>query len=109
MIIWYFWVNNCNFQILDKIVITYHIALNIEFLDDRKRKLDRVKELIEPYTIATHRIEEITNRLVEVFNSEIAEFKLLRLLHDNKFNYKTKNRKFKYRTNNIKWIVKVIK
>ncbi len=33
----------------------------------------------------------------------------MKLLHDNKFNYKTKNRKFKFRTNNIKGIVKVIK
>ena len=31
----------------------------------------------------------------------------MKLLHDNKFNYKTKNRKFK--TNKIKGIVKVIK
>ncbi len=99
-----FGIDNCNFQILHKLVITEHKVLSIEFLDDRKRKLDRFKELIEPYTIATH-IEEITNRLVEVFNSEIAEVKLLRLLHDNKFNYKTKNRKFKFRTNNIKGII----
>ena len=77
-----FGIDNCNFQILNKLVITDHKALSIEFLDDRKRKLDRVKELIEPYNIANHKIEEITNRLVEVFNSEIAEVKLLRLLHD---------------------------
>ncbi len=49
-------------------------------------------------------LEEIINRLVEIFNSEIGEVKLLRLLYDNKFNYKTKNRKFKFRTNNIKGI-----
>ena len=82
---------------IDNVMLKYYI----EFLDDRKRKLDRFKELIEPYTIATH-IEEITNRLVEVFNSEIAEVKLLRLLHDNKFNYKTKNRKFKFRLKLLK-------
>ncbi len=104
-----FGIDNINFQILNKLVITDHKALSIEFLDDRKRKLDRVKELIEPYNIANHKIEEITNRLVEVFNSEIAEVKLLRLLHDNKFNYKTRNRKFTFRSNNIKGIVKIIK
>ena len=85
-----FGINNYNFQILDKIVITDHKGLNIKFLDDRKIKLERVKELIIPFTISTHRIGEITNRLVEVFNSEIAEVKLLRLLHNNKFNYRQK-------------------
>ena len=50
-----FGIDNCNFQILHKLVITEHKVLSIEFLDDRKRKLDRVKELIEPYTIATHK------------------------------------------------------
>ena len=79
-----FGINNYNFQILDKIVITDHKGLNIKFLDDRKIKLEI------PYTISTHRIGEITNRLVEVFNSEIAEVKLLRLLHNNKFNYRQK-------------------
>ena len=57
-----FGIDNINFQILNKLVITDHKALSIEFLDDRKRKLDRVKELIEPYNIANHKIEEITNR-----------------------------------------------
>ena len=41
-----FGIDNCNFQILHKLVITEHKVLSIEFLDDRKRKLDRVKELI---------------------------------------------------------------
>ena len=41
-----FGIDNINFQILNKLVITDHKALSIEFLDDRKRKLDRVKELI---------------------------------------------------------------
>jgi hypothetical protein len=35
----------------------------------------------------------------KVFNSKIAEVKLLRLLYDNKFNFKTKNRKFKSKSN----------
>ncbi len=90
-----FGIDNCNFQILHKLVITEHKTLSIEFLDNRKRKLDRIKELMESYSITTHRIEEITYRLVEVLNSEIAEIKLLRLLDDNKFNFKTNNRKLK--------------
>ena len=37
---------------------------NEVILNDKKRNLYRVKELIEPYNIATHRIEEITKRLI---------------------------------------------
>ena len=80
-----FGIDNYNFQILDKLVISDHKALSIEFLDDRKKKSNRIKELIEPYTIDA-------NRLVELFNSKIAEVKLLRLLYDKTFNYKIKNR-----------------
>ena len=35
--------------------------------------------------------------------------KLLRLLHNNKFNFKTRKKKFKFRSNQIKKIVEVIK
>ena len=84
-----FGIHNCNFQILNKLVITDHKALTIEFLYDKKRKFDRVKEIIEPYNIGNNKIDDINNRLVDVFKSEISEVKLLRLLHDNKFNFKT--------------------
>ena len=43
------------------------------------------------------------------FKSEILEVNLLRLFHDNKFNFKTRRRKFKFRSNQIKKIVEVIK
>ena len=49
-----------------------------------KRKLDRVKEIIEPYNIANNKIDDISNKLIDVFKSEVPEVKLLRLLHDNK-------------------------
>ena len=39
-----FGIDNYNFQILHKLGITEHKALIIEFLNNRKRKLDRVEE-----------------------------------------------------------------
>ena len=86
-------IDNLCFNILDKLVITDHRALSIEFLEDKKRKLDRVKEIIEPYNIANKKINEISNKLIDVFKSEIPEVNLLRLFHDNKFNFKTKKKK----------------
>ena len=44
-------IDNLNFNILKKLVTTDHRALSIDFLEDKKRKLDRVKEIIEPYNI----------------------------------------------------------
>ena len=102
-------IDNLCFNILDKLVITDHRALSIEFLEDKKRKLDRVKEIIEPYNIANNKIDDISNKLIDVFKSEVPEVKLLRLLHDNKFNFKTRRRKFKFRSNQIKKIIEVIK
>ena len=43
------------------------------------------------------------NKLIEVFNSDVPEVKLL-LIHDNKYSYKTIKKNFKFRTNLIKEI-----
>ena len=37
-----------------------------------------------------------------MFNSDVPEVKLLRLIHDNKYSYKTIKKKFKFRTNLIR-------
>ena len=60
-------IDNLNFNILKKLVTTDHRALSIEFLEDKKRKLDRVKEIIEPYNIANNKIDDISNKLIDVF------------------------------------------
>ena len=75
----------------------------------QKRKLNRVKEIIEPYNIANNKIDDISNKLVDVFKSEVPEVKLLRLIHDNEFNFKIRKRKFKFRSNQIKKIIEVKK
>ena len=68
----------------------------------KKRKLDIVKEIIETYNIVNNKIDDINNKLIEVFKSKLPQVKLWRLLPDNKFNFKTRRRKFKFRSNNIK-------
>ena len=59
-------IDNLCFNILDKLVITDHRALSIEFLEDKKRKLDRVKEIIKTYNIANNKINDISNKLIDV-------------------------------------------
>ena len=49
------------------------------------RKLNRIKEMIEPYIRVNKKSDEIKNELIEVFKSDIPEIKLLRLIHDNKY------------------------
>ena len=48
------------------------------------------------------------NKLIEVFNNDVPEVKLL-LIHDNKYSYKTIKKKFKFRTNLIKEIATKVK
>ena len=97
------------FIIRDKLVITDHNALEFNFLEEENRKLCRRKEIIEPYIRVNNKVEEIKDKLIEVFKSEVPEIKLLRLIHDNKYTYKAIKRKFKFRTNMIKDIVNNIK
>ena len=61
------------------------------------------------FFLINNKIDDISNKLIDVFKSEVPEVKLLRLLHDNKFNFKTRRRKFKFRSNQIKKIIEIIK
>ena len=49
----------------------------MNYFDDKKRKLDRVKGIIEPYNIANNKIDDISNKLIDVVKSEVPEVKLL--------------------------------
>ena len=69
-------INNLQFNILKKLVITAHRGLSIEFIEDKKRKLDRVKEIIELYNIANNKIDSINNKSIDVFKSEIPKIKV---------------------------------
>ena len=48
----------------------------------KKRKLDRFKEIIDSYNIANNKIDDISNKLIKVFKSEVFE-----VIYDNKFNF----------------------
>ena len=102
-------IDNINFNVGDKLVNTDHKCLELSFIETNNRKLNRIKEIVEPYTRVYTKSEEITNKLIEVFNSDVPEVKLLRLIHDNKYTYKTIKKKFKFRTNLIKEIATKVK
>ena len=53
-----------------------HNALEYAFLEDETRKLCRIKEKIEPYIRVSKKIEEIKDKLIEVFKSDVPEIKL---------------------------------
>ena len=102
-------IDNINFDIKDNLVYTDHKCLELIYLEDENRKLNRIKEMIEPYIRVYKKSDEIKNELIEVFKSDIPEIKLLRLIHDNKYKYKAIKKKFKFRTNLIKDIIKNVK
>jgi len=96
-------LENINFNIIDKLV------LSLEFFEDKNIKLERMKELIEPYSIAQIKMDEISEKLKDAFFNDITEIKIKKLIPDNTFNYKTKIRKFKFNTNKIEKIADKIK
>ena len=102
-------LENVNFNILDKLLLTDHRALSLEFFEDKNIKLERMKELIEPYAIAQIKMDEISEKLKDAFLNDITEIKIKKLIHDNTYNYKTKIRKFKFNTNKIEKIAEKIK
>jgi len=102
-------LENVNFNIIDKLVLTDHRALSLEFFEDKNIKLERMKELIEPYAIAQIKMDEISEKLKDAFLNDITEIKIKKLIHDNTYNYKTKIRKFKFNTNKIEKIAEKIK
>ena len=102
-------IENANFNVIDKLVNTDHNAIELNFIENEKRKLNRIKQFIEPYLRVYNKSDEIKDKLIEVFKSEVPEVKLLRLIHDNKFKYKVIKKKFTFRTNLIKEISEQIK
>ena len=94
---------------MDKLVISDHKAISFEFIEDNKFKLDRIKEIIEPYNIAQIKIDDISNKLKDAFLNDITEIKIKRIIYDNKYEFKPKIRKIKYKTNGVEKIVSKIK
>ena len=52
-----------------QIIITENKSLREEFINIEKRKLDRIKEIIEPYIIIFDKEDDICNKVVNLFKS----------------------------------------
>ena len=102
-------LENVDFNIIDKLVLSDHKALSLEFFEDKNIKLERINVIIEPYSIAQNKIDEITEKLKDAFNNDITEIKIKKLIHDNYHNYKPKIKKFKFNTNKIEKIAEKVK
>ena len=91
-------INYGYFNIMDKLIISDHKAISFEFLEDNNFKLDRIKEIIEPYAIAQIKTDDISNKLKNAFLNDITEVKIKRIINDNKYEFKPKNIKIKFKT-----------
>ena len=49
---YYLCTNKGYFNIINKLLLTEHKTLSFEFYEDKNIKLEKMKEIIEPYTIA---------------------------------------------------------
>ena len=87
---------------MNKLVLSDHKALSHEFKEDSTFKLERIKEIIEPYAIAQIKIDDISNKLKDAFLNDITEIKIKRIINENKHEFKQKTKKFKFKTNKIK-------
>ena len=64
---------------MDKLVLSDHKALSYDFIEDNTFKLDRIKEIIEPYAIAKIKIEDIRNKLKDAFLIDLTEIIIKKL------------------------------
>ena len=76
---------------MDKLVLSDHKALSFQFLEDNKFKLDRIKEIIEPYAIAQIKIDDMSNILKDAFLNDIKEIKIKKIINETNINQKLKN------------------
>ena len=67
-----------------------------------KFRLDRIKEIIEPYAIAQIKIDNKSNILKDTFLNDLVEIKIKKIINDNKHKYKPKIRKITFKTNKKK-------
>ena len=90
---------------MDKLVLSDHKAISFEFFEDNNFKLDRIKEIIEPYVIAQIKIDDISNKLKDAFLKYVTGIKIKGIINNNKYEFKPKNRKIKCKINKIKKII----
>ena len=66
-------------------------------------------DTLEPYEIAKINKDKITKKLNDIFNEEIPEVGIIKLIHDNYHQFKPRNKKFKFNSNIIRNISQKIK
>ena len=59
-------------------------------------------DTLEPYEIAKINKDKITKKLIDIFNEEILEVGILKLIHDNSHEFKPRNKKIKFNSNIIR-------
>ena len=59
-------------------------------------------DTLEPYEIAKINKDKITKKLIDIFNEETPEIGILKLIHDNSHEFKTRNKKIKFNSNIIR-------
>ena len=66
-------------------------------------------DTLEPYEIAKINKDKITKKLNDIFNEEIPEVGILKLIHDNYQEFKPRNKKIKFNSNIIRNVSQKIK
>ena len=89
--------------------ITNHRILLFEINNNTTFKIERIMDTLEPYEIAKINKDKITNKLIDIFNGEIPEVGIKRLIHDNSHEFKPRNKKIKFNLNIIHKVSQKIK
>ena len=66
-------------------------------------------ETLEPYEIAKINKDNITKKLIDIFNGEIPEIGIIKLIHDNFHEFKPRTKKIKFNSNIIRNVSQKIK
>ena len=100
---------NGNLFINNSPCITDHRILLFEINNNTNFKIERIKDILEPYEIAKINKDNITKKLIDIFNKDIPEIGIIRLIHDNYHEFKPRNKKIKFNTNIIRNVSEKIK
>ena len=100
---------NGNLFISNSPCITDHRILLFEINNNANFKIERIMDTLEPYEIAKINKDKITKKLNDIFNEEIPEVVIIKLIHDNYHEFKPRNKKIKFNSNIIRHISQKIK
>ena len=84
---------NGNLFISNSPCITDHRILLFEINNNANFKIERIKDILEPYEIAKINKDNITKKLIDIFDKEVPEIGIIKLIHDNYHEFKPRNKK----------------